>query len=399
MELVLKSLSLILGRLPLFIILFSSGCGKSSDPLPKKEAPVSLQETSSESKDIKSAKNLQPSDSQFPSFYDLELEELQSLVSDFFKNKDWKNARQAMLVLLEDDPESPDHHFKFARVCFELGDFPAAMEEFRYLQSNTPDLEKLRLEQIQNYLDQGQKQALILRGQIQEETHLPTLSEMIFQILKIDPEMRFKIRDNVKGVGWHSRNFYIVSALNYYKESLRERKDFWTYYKLGFLHFQMRWYEDTLEDLEKALTLADTQEQVIMALRLQSQARRLAPKGEVNALDKLAALDLTEDMLEEFLGQYAKDLSQAQIHKIRRVMKTGMRLKERLDRVETDEEKLEILQEFQTLSKEMLEGESFPPEIQVKVEKGYSRAIKLFARFREQIRIKQEALAEVRVLD
>jgi len=280
-----------------------------------------------------------------------------------------------------------------------LGDFPAAMEEFRYLQSNTPDLEKLRLEQIQNYLDQGQKQALILRGQIQEETHLPTLSEMIFQILKIDPEMRFKIRDNVKGVGWHSRNFYIVSALNYYKESLRERKDFWTYYKLGFLHFQMRWYEDTLEDLEKALTLADTQEQVIMALRLQSQARRLAPKGEVNALDKLAALDLTEDMLEEFLGQYAKDLSQAQIHKIRRVMKTGMRLKERLDRVETDEEKLEILQEFQTLSKEMLEGESFPPEIQVKVEKGYSRAIKLFARFREQIRIKQEALAEVRVLD
>jgi len=369
-----------------------SGCSQSPDS--SKQGPGNFQTSSIERQKLGQQTVEDSLAVVESSFYDLEVDELKSVVSDLFARQEWKKARKAIMVLLEDDPESLDYHFMAGRVCFEAGDFPEAMDEFRFLQSPGSGLDKKRLKQAQSYLSYGQKRAVTLVDEIQKETVASRMSEKIYEILKLNPDVDFKAARGPKGQSGRSRSFYIVSALKYFNDLLREQKGFWTYYKLGFLHFQMHWYEDTLEEIDKALTLADNQEQVFMALRLQAEAQKKAPEGDGNALDKLAALDLTEDMLEEFLSQYARDLTQAQIHKIREVMNTGMRLKERLDSVETDQEKLDLLQEFQNLSQNMLEGESFPPEVQAKVEKGSKRASKLFDRFREQIRIKQEALKE-----
>ena len=73
----------------------------------------------------------------------------------------------------------------------------------------------------------------------------------------------------------------------------------------------------------------------------------------------------------------------------------GMKLKSRLEKAETDKERLQVLQDFKDLSEEILAKEDFPPDIRVKVEKGRTGALRRFEQLKEQIRIKAEALGEI----
>lgn len=85
-------------------------------------------------------------------------------------------------------------------------------------------------------------------------------------------------------------------------------------------------------------------------------------------------------------------MSERQIQKAREVIKMGMKLKEKLERANSDQDKLSVLRKFKDLSKEMLSGEEFPPDIRGKIKKGTATAEKRLLELEEQIRVKQDAL-------
>ena len=70
----------------------------------------------------------------------------------------------------------------------------------------------------------------------------------------------------------------------------------------------------------------------------------------------------------------------------------GLKLKEKLERADSDQDKLKVLRKFKELSEEMLSGEEFPPDIRGKIQKGTAKAEKRLLELEEQIRIKEDAL-------
>ena len=158
------------------------------------------------------------------------------------------------------------------------------------------------------------------------------------------------------------------------------------------MNYLQKWYSDARKAKDKAILFADSHSLIFYALRLEANIEKVAPKEASSELDKIGALDLNEDVLDSFLEKYQKDLSERQIQKAREVIKMGMKLKEKLERANSDQDKLSVLRKFKDLSKEMLSGEEFPPDIRGKIKKGTATAEKRLLELEEQIRVKQDAL-------
>ena len=154
-----------------------------------------------------------------------------------------------------------------------------------------------------------------------------------------------------------------------FAKHLEEEKTFWSYYKWGYLNYLQKWYSDAKKAKEKAILFADSHSLIFYALRLEAKIEKVAPKEASSELDKIGALDLNEDVLDSFLEKYQKDLSERQIQKAREVIKMGMKLKEKLERANSDQDKLSVLRKFKDLSQEMLSGEEFPPDIRGKIKR------------------------------
>ena len=158
------------------------------------------------------------------------------------------------------------------------------------------------------------------------------------------------------------------------------------------MNYLQKWYSDAKKAKEKAILFADSHSLIFYALQLEAKIEKVAPKEASSELDKIGALDLNEDVLDSFLEKYQKDLSERQIQKAREVIKMGMKLKEKLERANSDQDKLSVLRKFKDLSQEMLSGEEFPPDIRGKIKKGTATAEKRLLELEEQIRVKQDAL-------
>jgi tetratricopeptide (TPR) repeat protein len=325
----------------------------------------------------------------------MEIEELKELVPSLIEDRKWDEAEEVVTLLLEDDTEPLQYHFWSGKIFFESQRYGESMDEFAYIIAADPGQASSYLPEIQPFFERGKEISLTLARKLHTQTKKEMIIEVLFPMLKLYPEMNQEIFGSLAPSGDtppKKLTYYVVIAIEYCREKLREEKSFWLYYQSGFLHRWMGWFSDSRRDLAKALSLADTQFQIFFALQFQEILQELAPKGPSTDLDKLAALDLNEDMLDEFLQKYSKDLTETQIQKAREVMKMGMKLKDRLERADGDREKLTVLKDFKELSAEILNKEQFPPDIRVKVERGQKQALKRYEELKEQIRVKEEAL-------
>jgi len=343
------------------------------------------------------APQVQPEEEEDVDYDLMEVDELQALAPQLIGEGKWGRAKQVISLLLEDDTEPLRYHYWSGKTFFESGSYPQAMDEFSYISSSESPKATSFLPEIERYREKGREIAAELALKLHQTKDSKGIAELLFPMLKLAPNMDETEFKSYAPEGTRKKKLVNckVLAITNIKDSLKEEKTFWSYYQSAFFHKSMKWYADAREAIEKALSLADTQYQIFFALQFQEILESVAPKGRSSDLDKLAALDLNEDMLDEFLQKYSKDLTEKQIQKAREVMKMGMKLKDRLEKSDNDREKLEVLKEFKELSEDILKKEQFPPDIRVKVEKGRKSALKRFEQLQEQIRIKEEALKEI----
>ncbi|MCO4783792.1 MAG: hypothetical protein KC646_15805 [Candidatus Cloacimonetes bacterium] len=379
------------------------GCGNSDkpttpapvqQPTPKPSpsttqvAPKSPdQEISTESSDEDSEEEID--------FEDMDIEDVEEALVKYFNESKFELAKSAVQVLLEDDSEPLKYHFYSGKIYFELKQYGLAMDEFVHTTTELKETEEDEDELgfSSDDLDEYFKKAIDLSQDLKKK--LPTieggkeLADLVIVLLKLNPDIVFsdiKLKSGKKA----SRTYYIVKSLKYYQDVLKEDRSFWSYYKYSLLNFKMKWYSDANKNIDRALTLADTQAQIFFALMLQGQIQVVAPKGKQSELDKLSALDLTEDMLDEFLGKYSKTLNEKQMDKARVMMNKAMKLKAKLDKAEDDSSRLVLLKQFIADAEELLESKDFPPDITKKIASATKKSNKRMAELEEQIRIKQQ---------
>ena len=329
-------------------------------------------------------------------FDDMEIEEVLDYANHYLKQSEWLKAKPALEYLLDDDTEPLEYHYKMGKVLFELGDYARAIDHLSYATEATQGEEDSNFrESARNYILKGRAKALELAVEmhgISESTE--ERADLVFQVFKLHPEIDLQKDVELPLGAEKSRRkiYYLVTAMQIFAKRLEEEKSFWSYYQWGYLNFLQKWFSDARKAVEKAILFADSHALIFYALRMQEKIEKLAPAEVSSDLDKFAVLDLNEDVLDSFLEKYQKDLSERQIHKAREVIKMGMKLKEKLERANSDQEKLKVLREFKELSEEMLSGEEFPPDIKGKIKKGTLKAEKRLLELEEQIRVKQDAL-------
>ena len=332
-------------------------------------------------------------------FDSMEIEAIQDFVDKSMESKDWENSKKGLEYLLDDDTEVLSYHYKMGRVLFETGSYARAMDHINYSLEADGDGRDEFSESANAYLKRGMaksKELAIKLFQLTESTS--QRADLVFEIMKLDPDFDPENLDPDEldelpdGVVPKKRIYYLVSAMENYKKRLETSQTFWNYYQWGYLSFLQKWYGDARKAIEKSILFADSHALIFYALKLQEKIEEEAPSETSSDLDKLSALDLTEDMLDSFLEKYQKDLSQDQIQKARDVIKMGIKLKEKLDKASSDDEKLEVLKKFRRLSQDMTKGEDFPPDIKSKIEKGTIKAEKRLRELEEQIKVKREAL-------
>ena len=328
-------------------------------------------------------------------FDDMEIEEVLEYADHQLNKSNWIAARPALEFLLDDDTEPLEYHYKMGKVLFELSDYARAIDHLNYfVESADESVEKFKVS-AKNYIVKCQAKAVELASKIQAiKDPTDERADLVFQIFKLYPEINFeKEVEPPPGVNKIRRKiYYLVTAMQTFAKHLEEEKTFWSYYKWGYLNYLQKWYSDAKKAKEKAILFADSHSLIFYALRLEAKIEKVAPKEASSELDKIGALDLNEDVLDSFLEKYQKDLSERQIQKAREVIKMGMKLKEKLERANSDQDKLSVLRKFKDLSQEMLSGEEFPPDIRGKIKKGTATAEKRLLELEEQIRVKQDAL-------
>lgn len=381
---------------------FLVGCGGSDKPTtpapkpvtkaPEKSAPTVKQE-GSKSVTQKAVADEEEDEEEEIDFEDMDIEDVEVAVLDYLKKSKFKEAKPAIQVLLEDDSEPLKYHYYSGKIYFELKEYNLAMDEFVHITSemkNMEDDEELEFptDELQQYIKKGLEIAEELKGKLPDVESDKESADLVIQLLKLNPEVSFK-GIKIKSGNSIPKTYYIVKSLKYYQDVLIEDKSFWSYYKYSFLNFKMKWYSDANKNIDRALTLADTQAQIFFALMLQGQIQLVAPKGKQSELDKLSALDLTEDMLDEFLGKYSKTLNEKQMDKARVMMNKAMKLKAKLDKAENDSSRLVLLKQFIADAEELLKSKDFPPDITKKIASATKKSNKRMAELEEQIRIKK----------
>ena len=327
----------------------------------------------------------------------MSVEDLSALAPDLIGDSKWDLAKKVVSLLLENDTEPLLYHHWSGKIFFELGQYPEAMDEFSYVSSSGLPQSTSFYDEIESYRKKGGLIASGLLTRLHQMQGIDGIADQLFPALKLKPDLTSEEFEGYASANVKARSLtnYIVLAITDLRERLRANKNFWLYYKSAFFNKKMKWYADSREAIDTALSLADTQYHIFFALQFQESLDQEAPKDRSSDLDKIAALDLNENMLDEFLQKYSKDLSEKQVQKAREVMKMGMKLKSRLEKAENDKDRLRVLQDFKDLSEEILAKEEFPPDIRIKVEKGRAGALRRFEQLKEQIRIKAEALGEI----
>lgn len=323
-------------------------------------------------------------------FDEMDISEIQAKVDELLAVKDWLGARTGLEFLLDDDSEVLGYHFKLGQVFYETSEFARAMNHLNYaLETDGEGREEFE-KAAQEYDKKAKEKAKELAEKLSKlPDSTAQRADLVFEIMKLDPKLK---TEEIKEISLKKRIYYLVSAMENYKERLEAGQNFWNYYRWAYLSYLQKWYADARKAVDKAILYADSHLLIWYALKLQEQIEKVQPSETSSDLDKLSALDLTEDMLDSFLNKYQKDLRPAQIDKAREVIKMGIKLKEKLDKATSDQEKLRVLQEFKSLSKDIIQKEDFPPDIKSKIEKGTVRAEKRLQELEEQIRVKQEAL-------
>ncbi len=328
-------------------------------------------------------------------FDEMEIEEILSYADDHLNVANWAAAKPALEFLLDDDTEPLEYHYKMGKVLFELGEYARAVDHLNYLLEVDGTEDNEFIQSAKGYVVRCQDKALELASRMHAiKDATDERADLVFQVFKLYPEIDLK--NEVKlpsGVEKARRKiYYLVTAMQSFAKRLEEEKTFWSYYQWGYLNFVQKWYSDARKAKEKAILFADSHALIFYALRLETKIEKIAPVEASSELDKFAALDLNEDVLDSFLEKYQKDLNERQIQKAREVIKMGMKLKEKLERADSDQDKLKVLRKFKELSEEMLSGEEFPPDIRGKIQKGTAKAEKRLLELEEQIRIKEDAL-------
>ncbi len=328
-------------------------------------------------------------------FDEMEIEEVLNYADSHLSVSNWIAAKPALEYLLDDDTEPLEYHYKMGKVLFELGDYARAMDHLLYTLESS-DLEGLSFKKsAEDYVLRGKSKALELASLMHGiKDANEERADLVFKVFKLYPDI--DLQKEVKlpvGVEKSRRKiYYIVTAMESFSKRLEHEKTFWNYYHWGYLNFLQKWYADARKAIEKAILFADSHALIFYALRMEEKIEKIAPVEASSELDKFAVLDLNEDVLDSFLEKYQKDLSEKQIQKAREVIRMGMKLKSKLERASSDQEKLKVLRKFKDLSEEMLKGEDFPPDIKGKIKKGTAKAEKRLLDLEEQIRIKLDAL-------
>ncbi|PCJ21072.1 MAG: hypothetical protein COB02_00345 [Candidatus Cloacimonadota bacterium] len=324
-------------------------------------------------------------------FEDMEIEEVQEILKKLMGNKNYEEAKKVAQFLLEDDSEPLKYHFDSGKIYFYLKEYDLAMNEFYHILENLEDTEdELGFEkpELNVFFKKGLEKSKELKNSLEKLEDDKEFSDLVITLLKLDPSFSFKGLKTKQGKNGNN-TYFIVRALKYYQEALKEDREFWNYYKYSFLNFKMKWYSDAKKSIEKSLSLADTQAQIFFALGLQNKLQEASPNGKQSELDKLSALDLTEDMLNEFLSKYKQTLNQEQMDQVRIMMKKAMKLKGKLEKAEDDEARLALLKGFIVDSKDLLSNKGFPPDITKKIDSALKKSNKRLAELEEQIKIKK----------
>ena len=372
--------------LSLFLLLPLCGCSGGGESPPALVAPVAPVEP------VQQAVLEIEEEEDEVDYEEMEIEEVLEAAKELVERENWEEALRAVTVLLEDDTEPLDYHFMMGQVFFHLEKYHQAVDELEYALTKEGEGREDFEADAKDLVSKLEEKSVEIAKKLYSMADDLDRAMETFVMLKINPKIRFEAVEPPEGKEKKKLIYFKVTAMEKFKAALETDKVFWNYYCYSYLNFHQKWYSDARKAIDKSLSLADSQQQIFFALQLQAKIQEEAPKEASSDLDKLSTLDLTEDMLDEFLEKYSKDLTEKQIKKAREVIKMGMKLKERLDKAKEDLEKLDILRDFKKLSEEMLAGEDFPPDIKSKVEKGTVKANERLEELEEQIRIKTEAL-------
>mgnify|MGYP001252081415 CR=1 FL=1 len=378
------------------LLFFGCSAENSENENLRKKSQIATQSTleNLEIEEVSSSLQLDESKAEIMDFDDMEIEDVLNYADEHLNASNWEAARPALEFLLDDDTEPLEYHYKMGQVLFELGDYARAIDHLNYLleaeDSENPQFE----EAAKVYIVKCQDKALELASRVHAmKDSTDERADLVFQVFKLYPDIKLNKVKLPLGVKKARRKiYYLVTAMEIFAKRLEREKTFWSYYQWGYLNFLQKWYLDARKAKEKAILFADSHALIFYALRLEAEIDKHAPAESSSELDKFAALDLNEDVLDSFLEKYQKDLSERQVQKAREVIKMGMKLKEKLDKANSDQDKLKILRRFKDLSEEMLTGEEFPPDIKDKIKKGTAKAEKRLDELEEQIRIKKDAL-------
>jgi hypothetical protein len=360
--------------------------------------------------------------------YDKEPEELGEMLEEFINEKKWKKARLVITVLLEEDSEPVEWHFKSGLVYIKSPEkkYVEAVNEFEYVlvRIEKDDLLWKKINRImqEDLSEVALKKAAEIHGMPNDEERARKILEIVRiemvrnrdEVLELldkntaDKTRRDRLTELLSAnMNWDKQKpektgakrrrmvYYTVHAINLYEKLIRgDGRNFWNYYSLAYLNYVMQFFASGLMALDRAMNVADTQEQVFFALQLQELLRCRVDKGEDSELDKLSTLDLSDDMIEEFLGRFSKDLNEAQMEKVRGVVRDGVKMKEKLENSESDREKLNVLRDFLKSTDELAANEELPMDIMEKIGGGREKTEAKLDQLEEQVNIKEDAVRE-----
>ncbi|MBW7875282.1 MAG: hypothetical protein H3C47_04770 [Candidatus Cloacimonetes bacterium] len=384
------------------VLFFQSGCSSDtpeSKPSVAEKAPAQPVATTSTTP----ASSGWMADDEF-GYLDMSFEELKEQpLQELIEKKDLDRAKALVRRLLEEDPDPLEFHYFHGLVQFYAQEFGRAMDEFEYvLKQETRSGSSEFTQKITEVLKAGPglvDQFLKEMATTEDSARLALITyrfcklDWKFMGLSDDGEIRkfqtdFKEAEKRLGIELKRRDYYIIQSMAFYEKLMNSERTFWNFFYHGYFNFVKGWGSDARKSLDRALSVADTQDQVFFALQMLEKI----PKKEESELDKLSSLDLSEDMIDEFLSKHSKELNDVQMAKVKDVIREGMKLKDKLEQTATDREKLNILKEFVEMAETRIDPKDFPPDIVSRVEQMKQKAASRFSELEEQIRVKEEAL-------
>ncbi len=337
-------------------------------------------------------------------YLDMSFDELQSQpLEELIEKRDLDRAKALVRRLLEEDPDPLEFHYFHGLVQYYAQEFGRAMDEFEYvlkqeIRTKSDEFTKKIKDVLQDapsLVDQFLKEMAATEDPARLALATYRYCKLDWKFLSIsdDGEMRkfqtdFKEAEKRLGIELKRRDYYIIQSMAYYEKLMNSERTFWNFFYNGYFNYVKGWGSDARKSLDRALSVADTQDQVFFALQMLEKI----PKKEESELDKLSSLDLSEDMIDEFLSKHSKELNDVQMAKVKEVIREGMKLKDKLEQTATDREKLNILKEFVEMAETRIDPKDFPPDIVSRVEQMKQKAASRFSELEEQIRVKEEAL-------